>query len=89
MFNIKSNNHYRSWLVAKDFTQIEGINFDKLFFLVVCYKIAYLFLAVTVLEDWDIHSIDVKTAYLYSDLDKKIYIEQSKGFKLSGKEKKV
>jgi len=49
----------------------------------------HLFLAVTVLKDWDIHNIDIKTAYLYGNLNKKIYMEQSKDFKLSGKEKKV
>ena len=39
--------------------------------LVICYEIAYLFLAVTALEDWNIHNVDIKTIYLYGDLDKK------------------
>jgi len=46
-------------------------------------------LAVAALEDWDIHNIDIKTAYLYSDLDKKIYIKQPEGFRLPEKEKKI
>ena len=74
-FNIKSNSHYRSWLVVKEFSQVERINFDKLFSPVVCYKTAHLFLAVTILEDWNIHSVDIKTAYIYDDLDEKIYRE--------------
>jgi len=61
----------------------------ELFSLVVYYEITCLFLAVTALEDWDIHSIDVKTIYLYGNLDEKIYIEKPKGFRLPGKEKKV
>ena len=89
VFNIKSNDRYRSQLVVKEFSQIKGIDFDELFSLVVYYEIACLFLAVAALEDWDIHSIDVKTIYLYGNLDEKIYIEQPKGFRLSGKEKKV
>jgi len=48
-----------------------------------------LLLAVAVLEDLDIQSIDVKTAYLYGDLDKEIYMKQSEGFKLPRKENKV
>jgi len=48
-----------------------------------------LLLAVAVLEDLDIQSIDVKTAYLYGDLDEEIYMEQPEGFKLLGKENKV
>jgi len=89
MFNIKSNSCYKSQLVTKRFFQIEEINFDDLFSLFVCYEKAHLFIAVAALKDWNIYSVNVKTAYLYSDLNKKIYIEQSEGFRLSGKEKKV
>jgi len=73
----------------KEFSQIKEIDFDKLFFLVVYYEIAYLFLAITTLKDWNIHNVNVKTAYLYSNLDEEIYMEQLEGFKLSNKEKKV
>jgi len=63
-------------LLPKDFlSQVEGINFDELFSPVVHYETAQLLLAVAVLEDLDIQSIDIKTAYLYGDLDKKIYME--------------
>jgi len=48
-----------------------------------------LLLAVAALENLDIQSVDVKTAYLYGDLDEEIYMEQPEGFKLSGKENKV
>jgi len=48
-----------------------------------------LLLAVAALENLDIQSIDIKTAYLYGDLDEKIYMEQPEGFKLPGKENKV
>jgi len=48
-----------------------------------------LLLAVAALEDLDIQSVDVKTAYLYSNLDEKIYMKQLEGFKLPGKENKV
>jgi len=89
VFNIKSNGCYRSWLVAKRFSQIKEIKFDELFSLVVYYETACLFLAVAVLEDWNIHSINIKTIYFYSYLDKKIYMEQPEGFRLPGKEKKV
>ena len=77
IFNTKSDSYYRSQLVAKGFSQVERINFDELFSLVVCYETVCLFLAVAALENWDIHSIDVKTTYLYSDLDENIYIESS------------
>jgi len=31
VFNIKPDGRYRSRLVAKGFSQVEGINFDELF----------------------------------------------------------
>jgi len=89
VFNIKPDGHYQSCLVAKGFSQVEGIDFDELFSPVVRYETARLLLAVAALEDLDIQSIDIKTAYLYSDLDEKIYMEQPEGFKLPGKENKV
>jgi len=89
VFNIKPNGRYRSRLVAKGFSQVEGIDFDELFSPVVRYENVRLLLAVAALEDLDIQSIDVKTAYLYGNLDEEIYIEQSEGFKLPRKENKV
>jgi len=89
VFNIKPDSRYWSCLVAKGFSQVEGIDFDELFSLVIHYETVWLFLTIAVLEDLDIQSIDVKTAYLYGDLDEKIYIEQPEGFKLPRKENKV
>ena len=31
-------------------------------------------------KDWEIHQIDVKTAYLYRDLDEEIFMEPPKGY---------
>ena len=77
-----TDGRYRSRLVTKGFSQVEGIDFDELFSPVVRYKTARLLFAVATLEDWDIQSVDVKTAYLYGDLDEEIYIEQPEGFRL-------
>ena len=33
-------------------------------------------------NDWDIESLNVKTAFLYGQLDEEIYMEQPKGFKI-------
>jgi len=89
VFNIKFDGCYRSKLVAKEFFQVKEIDFDELFSLVVCYETAYLFLSIIILEDWNIHSVDIKTTYLYSDLNKKIYIKQFKSFRLPGKKESL
>ena len=89
VFNIKSDGHYRSQLNTKGFSQVKEINFDKLFSPIVHYETTCLFLAVATLKNWDIYIVDIKTAYLYGNLDEEIYIEQPEDFRLLSKKKKV
>jgi hypothetical protein len=46
-------------------------------------------IALAVLSKWHMHSINVKTAFLYRELDKELYMEQPEGFKVKGQEHKV
>ena len=39
--------------------------------------------------DWNIHHVDIKSAYLNGHLNKEIYMDQPKGFTIQGKEGKV
>jgi len=48
-----------------------------------------LILALAALEDWKIHQIDVKLAFLNGLLKKEIYMEQLEGFITPGQESKV
>ena len=38
-----------------------------------------ILLALATLEDWDIESLDIKTTYLYGELDEEIYMDQPEG----------
>ena len=46
-------------------------------------------LALVVLENWHITSIDVKIAFLYGKLDEELFMEQPEGFSEPGQEHKV
>ena len=46
-------------------------------------------LALATLEDWEIHQVDVKSAFLKGDLDEEIYMQQPEGFQMVGQEKRV
>ena len=85
----KSDGRKKARLVAKGFSQIKGIDFDQIFSLVVWYESVCLLLVVAVLENWHIERLDIKSAFLYGQLDEEIYMEQPKGFKIHSQEWKV
>jgi hypothetical protein len=62
-------------LVAKDFSQVEGIDFDELFSPVVKYESTRLIFSLVVIYDWDMLGLDVKATYIYVKLDEEIYME--------------
>jgi Reverse transcriptase (RNA-dependent DNA polymerase) len=80
VFKHKADGCFHAWLVAKGFTQIQGINYDETFSPVAHFKSLRLLLALAVLEDWKIHQMDIKLAFLNSLLDEEIYMEQPEGF---------
>ena len=80
---------YRARLVAKGFTQIAGIDYEETFAPVARLDSLRLLLSLAATYDWEIHQIDIKSAYLNGLLDEEIYMEQPKGFETPGKEDKV
>ena len=59
----------------KGFTQVYRIDFEETFLPVARFETVRILLALAVLEDWDIESLNVKTAYLYGKLDEEIYMD--------------
>ena len=89
VFDLKSNGHKKARLVAKGFSQVEGIDYDEIFSLVVWFEMVRLMIALTALKNWHITGLDVKTAFLYGELEEELYMEQPEGFKIKGQEHKV
>ena len=46
-------------------------------------------LSIVATEDLHLEQLDVKTTFLYADLDEEIYMEQPQGFEVKGKENLV
>ncbi len=76
--------HYKARLVARDFTQTFGVDYNETFAPVAKFVSIRYILALVAIEDMEIHQMDVKTAFLNGDLEEEIYMEQPKGFTQEG-----
>ena len=79
----------KSRLVAQGFTQRPGIDFDETYSPTVRMDSLRTLLALAAHHDWDIHHMDVRSAYLNGTLRETIYMRQPKGFEVQGKEDHV
>ena len=89
VFDIKSDGRRKARLVAKGFSQVEGVDYDEIFSPVVWFETVWMMLALAALREWHISGLDIKTAFLYSELDEELYMEQPEGFKIPGQKDKV
>ena len=86
---LKADGCYKARLVAKGYTQVQGIDYKKIFSAVARYKSIRYLLAHATLQDWEIEAMDIKLAYVHGVLEEEIYMEQLEGFIAQGQEDKV
>ena len=89
VFDVKTDGRYKARLVAQGFSQVEGVDFNKLFSPVVRFESMRLVFALAALKGWYMMGVDVHMAYLYGKLDEEIYMRQPEGFIARGQESKV
>ena len=77
---------HKTRIVAKGFSQIEGIDYKETFTPVTCLESVRAVLSLAASMDWKINQFDVKTAFLHGELTEDIYMEQPEGRKERGKE---
>ena len=71
---------YKAGLVAKGFTQREGINYKETFSLVSKKDSLRIIMALVAHFDFDLHQMDVKTTLLNGNLREEVYMKQPEGF---------
>lgn len=94
IFKIKRNsdgsiNKYKSMLVAKGYIQRHEIDFDEVFAPVARIETVRFIIALAASNGWEVHHLDVKTAFLHGDLKEDVYVTQPEGFVVKGSEGKV
>jgi hypothetical protein len=74
---------FKARLVAKGYSQKEGIDFTETFAPVVRYDTVRVLLSVAAALDLEMTQFDIKTAFLYGNLDEEIFMEEPEGFETS------
>ena len=76
-------------MVAKGYSQVEGIDFGDIFSLVAKLTSIIFLLSLSKTFDLEVEKMDVKTTFLHGDLDEEIYMKQPEGFIVKGKNELV
>jgi hypothetical protein len=73
-------------LVVQGFKQRQGIDYSETFAPVVRLESLRILLALKAIKGWKSFQLDVKTAFLYGDIDREIYMAQPQGYVEKGRE---
>jgi len=85
VFKVKHNadgsvEHYKACLVAKEFSQHPGIDYNKVFAPTFHSAALRLILALAGIEDMELCSVDITSAFPNGDLEEVIYMRQPEEF---------
>jgi hypothetical protein len=67
---------YKSRLVAKGYSQIEGIDFGEIFSPVARLTYIRFMLFVVSAFDFEVEHMDLKTTFLHGDMEEEIYMKK-------------
>jgi len=81
IFNVKhvadgSIEKYKAIIVAKGFSQVEGIDYEDTFAHVARYSYIREIFSLVVQMGWKIHQMDVKTTFLNVVIKEEVYIKK-------------
>jgi hypothetical protein len=80
---------YKARLVAKGYVQKKGVDYEEVFAPVAKLDTVRLILALAANRGWEVHHLDVKTAFLNGELIEDVYVSQPEGFVKKGDEQMV
>jgi hypothetical protein len=80
---------YMVWSTRTTGFQRQGLDYEEVFALVTRLEAIRLLLALAANQNWEVHHMDVKSAFLNGDLTEEVYVTQPPGFVAAGSENKV
>lgn len=80
---------HKARLVAKGYVQKKGVDFEDVFAPVARLETVRLLIALAAQEGWEVHHMDVKSAFLNGGLCEEVYVSQPPGYVEEGNEHKV
>ena len=84
--NMRNIVRHKARLVVKGYAQKHGIDYDEVFSPVVRLEYIRILIAIAAQENWELHHLDVKIAFLNGEIKEDIYITQPEGYLINGKE---
>ena len=67
-------------LVEKGYSRVHGLEYNETFAPVDRMDSIILFLSIATSKRWEVHHMDVKSAFLHGDLKEDIYMKQPEGY---------
>lgn len=87
--NEKEVEKHKSRLVAKGFSQQQGVDYDETFSLVGRKNTIKVVLAIASHNKWHVYQMDVKSSFLNGIIEEEVYVNQPPRYEIKGQEHKV